>query len=168
MPPREASPSRCAGAVPAWGQGQLLVSTRHAIHLREPGTEKQARQCPMWKGLRVTWPSEDCSLEVARGTDLPEWEAERPGLALMLQAPWGLACAAAGLPCVPNTDTRRLCRALDVEHLPPRGLSRKAAWPRLGAVAAAPLHRRRAFRMEQGLPFWKHGGSWVSVWTARL
>lgn len=78
VPPGKPLPSAVQGRVPAWRQGQLLVSTCQAMHLPEPGTAT--------KGLRVTRSSEDCSLGVARGTDLPEWETEGPESALMLQA----------------------------------------------------------------------------------
>ena len=72
MPPGKPLPSAVQGRVPAWGQGQLLVSACQATHLPEPGTAT--------KGLRATRASEDCSLGVATETDLPAWDPGFRGL----------------------------------------------------------------------------------------
>lgn len=120
VPPGKPLPSAVQGRVPAWRQGQLLVSTCQAMHLPEPGTAT--------KGLRVTQSSEDCSLGVARGTDLPEWETEGPGSALMLQ-PQGTGGCSGRLAHVPSADTHRLCGALDMVRPPPRGSTGRLGSP---------------------------------------
>lgn len=134
----------CAGTSPAWGQGQLLVGTRQAIRLLEPGAAWQAR-CRMWKGLQVTWAfpglvGSRCVLRKWHEGQTCWSRGQRARPAHTLRASWartgGRLCLSGPLsPAQTHVSSRGLWA--QSSHCP-RGSARKVRWP--WAPTWAPQH----------------------------
>lgn len=159
----------CAGTSPAWGQGQLLVGTRQAIRLLEPGAAWQAR-CRMWKGLQVTWAfpglvGSRCVLRKWHEGQTCWSRGQRARPAHTLRASWartgGRLCLSGPLsPAQTHVSSRGLWA--QSSHCP-RGPARKVRWPwaaGLGGLCSCdtPTHTHRHRGLRLSLPV---EGKWM-------